>query len=68
MKAWLASLDLDPETVKNYTIKAMHVTGTLGSRRLPNLTPLQRHAFLENLPLSTRSKKLVHKIRAKAQR
>ena len=63
MKAWLASLDLDPETVKNYTIKTKHVPGTLGSRRLRDHTPpLQMHTFLENLPLSTRSKKLVHKI------
>jgi hypothetical protein len=62
VKAWLASLDLDPETVKNYTIMAKHVTGALGTRRLRDLTPLQVQAFLENLPLSTRSKKLVHKI------
>jgi integrase len=41
---------------------AKHVTGALGTRRLRDLTPLQVQAFLENLPLSTRSKKLVHKI------
>ena len=62
VQVWLASLDLAPDTIKNYTIMAKHVTGTLGARRLRDLTPLHVQAFLDNLPLSTRSKKLVHKI------
>lgn len=62
VSAWLASLDLDPSTVTNYEIMAKHVTSGLGARRLRDLTAKDLQAFLENLPLSTRSRKLVHKI------
>ena len=60
--AWLASLDLDPNTITNYRFMAKHVTRGLGDRRLRDLTAKDVQAFLEGLPLSTRSRKLVHKI------
>jgi integrase len=60
--AWLASLELDPSTVANYRFMAKHVTTGLGDRRLRDLTAKEVQAFLEQLPLSTRSRKLVHKI------
>ena len=60
--AWLASLDLDPNTVANYRFMAKHVINGLGDRRLRDLTAKDVQAFLEELPLSTRSRKLVHKI------
>jgi integrase len=59
---WLASLDLDPSTVANYRFMAKHITRGLGDRRLRDLTAKEVQAFLEELPLSTRSRKLVHKI------
>src|SRR5215831_8665002 len=62
VSAWLDSLDLDPSTVANYRFMAKHVTSGLGDRRLRDLTPKDVQAFLEALPLSTRSRKLVHKI------
>ena len=60
--AWLDSLDLDPSTIANYRFMAKHVTKGLGDRRLRDLTAKDVQAFLEDLPLSTRSRKLVHKI------
>jgi integrase len=60
--AWLASLDLDPNTIANYQFMAKHVTKGLGDRRLRDLTAKDVQTFLEDLPLSTRSRKLVHKI------
>jgi hypothetical protein len=36
--AWLASLDLDPNTIVNYRFMAKHVTTGLGGRRLRDLT------------------------------
>jgi integrase len=60
--ARLASLDLDPNTIANYRFMAKHVTTGLGDRRLRDLTAKDVQAFLESLPLSTRSRKLVHKI------
>jgi integrase len=60
--AWLASLDLDPSTIENYRIMAKHVLTGLGDRRVADLAPKDIQVFLEGLPLSTRSKKLVHKI------
>ena len=60
--AWLASLDLDPNTIANYQFMAKHVTRGLGDCRLRDLTAKDVQAFLEGLPLSTRSRKLVHKI------
>jgi integrase len=60
--AWLASLDLDPSTIANYRFMAKHVTEGLGDCRLRDLTAKDVQAFLEELPLSTRSRKLVHKI------
>lgn len=60
--AWLASLDLGPSTIENYRFMAKHVTTGLGDRRLRDLTAKDVQAFLEALPLSTRSRKLVHKI------
>ena len=62
VSAWLASLDLDPNTITNYQFMAKHVTRGLGDRRLHDLTAKEVQAFLEELPLSTRSRKLVHKI------
>ena len=59
---WLASLDLDPSTVVNYRFMAQHVTRGLGECRLRDLTAKDVQAFLEGLPLSTRSRKLVHKV------
>jgi hypothetical protein len=41
---------------------AKHVTNGLGDCRLRDLTAKDAPAFLEGLPLSTRSRKLVHKI------
>ena len=41
---------------------AKHVTTGLGGRRLRDLTAKGVQVFLEELPLSTRSRKLVHKI------
>jgi integrase len=60
--AWLTSLDLHPSTVANYRFMAKHVTTGLGNRRLRDLTAKDVQEFLEELPLSTRSRKLVHKI------
>jgi integrase len=60
--AWLASLDLDPTTIATYRFMAKHVTKGLGDRRLRDLTAKDVQAFLEELSLSTRSRKLVHKI------
>jgi integrase len=60
--AWLASLELDPSTVANYRFMAKHVTSGLGGRRLRDLTAKDVQVFLEELPLSTRSRKLVHKV------
>jgi integrase len=60
--AWLDSLDLDPGTVANYRFMAKHVINSLGNRRLRDLTAKEVQEFLEELPLSTRSRKLVHKI------
>jgi integrase len=60
--AWLASLDLDPNTIANYLFMAKHVSRGLGDRRLRDLTAKDVQVFLEELPLSTRSRKLVHKI------
>jgi integrase len=60
--AWLTSLDRDPSTVENYTFMAKHLTTGLGHRRLRDLTAKEVQDFLEGLPLSTRSRKLVHKI------
>jgi integrase len=62
VSAWLASLDLDPSTVANYRFMAKHVTKGLGDCRMRDLTARDVQAFLEDLPLSTRSRKLVHKI------
>ena len=62
ISAWLASLQLDPSTVANYRFMAKHVTRGFGERRLRDLTAQEVQAFLEELPLSTRSRKLVHKI------
>ena len=62
ISAWLASLQLDPNTVANYRFMAKHVTRGLGERRLRDLTAQEVQTFLEELPLSTRSRKLVHKI------
>jgi integrase len=62
VSAWLASLGLDPNTVANYRFMAKHVTTALGDRRLRDLTAKDVQEFLEGLPLSTRSRKLVHKI------
>jgi integrase len=63
VSAWLASLDLHPSTVANYRFMAKHVTTELGSLdRLRDLTAKDVQEFLEELPLSTRSRKLVHKI------
>ena len=59
---WLASLDLDPNTVANYRFMAKHVINGLGNRRLRDLTAKEVQEFLEELPLSTRSRKLVHKV------
>jgi integrase len=60
--AWLASLDLDPSTVANYRFMAKHVINGLGNRRLRDLTAKEVQQSLEELPLSTRSHKLVHKV------
>jgi integrase len=60
--AWLDSLDLDPNTVANYRFMAKHVINGLGNRRLRDLTAKEVQEFLEKLPLSTRSRKLVHKV------
>jgi integrase len=60
--AWLDSLDLDPSTVANYRFMAKHVINGLGNRRLRDLTAKEVQEFLEELPLSTRSRKLVHKV------
>jgi integrase len=60
--AWLDSLDLDPSTVANYRFMAKHVINGLGNRRLRDLTAKEVQEFLEGLPLSTRSRKLVHKV------
>jgi integrase len=60
--AWLDSLDLDLSTVANYRFMAKHVTNGLGNRRLRDLTAKEVQEFLEELPLSTRSRKLVHKV------
>ena len=46
--AWLASLQLDPNTVANYRFMAKHVTRGLGDRRLRDLTAQEVQAFLEN--------------------
>ena len=62
ISAWLASLQLDPSTVANYRFMAKHVTRGLGERRVRDLTAQEVQTFLEELPLSTRSRKLVHKI------
>ena len=62
VSTWLASLDLDPNTIVNYRFMAKHVTTGLGDRRLRDLTAKEVQEFLEELPLSTRSRKLVHKI------
>jgi integrase len=62
VSAWLANLDLDPNTIANYRFMAKHVTNGLGERRLRDLTAKDVQAFLEDLALSTRSRKLVHKI------
>lgn len=62
MATWLASLELDPSTVANYRFMAKHVTSGLGGRRLRDLKAKDVQTFLEELPLSTRSRKLVHKI------
>ena len=62
VSAWLDSLKLDPSTVTNYRFMAKHVTEGLGNRRLRDLSPKDVQAFLEDLPLSTRSRKLVHKV------
>jgi len=62
VSAWLDSLDLDPNTVANYRFMAKHITSGLGERRLRDLTAKDVQTFLEELPLSTRSRKLVHKI------
>jgi integrase len=62
VSAWLASLDLHPSTVANYRFMAKHITMALGDRRLRDLTAKDVQEFLEKLPLSTRSRKLVHKI------
>lgn len=62
VSAWLASLDLHPSTVANYRFMAKHITMALGNRRLRDLTAKDVQEFLEELPLSTRSRKLVHKI------
>ena len=59
---WLASLELDPATVANYKIMSQHVTRALGKRKLRELTAKEVRSFLEGLELSTRSRKLVHKI------
>jgi integrase len=60
--AWLDNLDLDPSTVANYRFMAKHVINGLGNRRLRDLTAKEVQEFLEELPLSTRSRKLVHKV------
>jgi hypothetical protein len=60
--AWLDSLDLDPSTVANYRFMAKHVINGLDKRRLRDLTAKEVQEFLEELPLSTRSRKLVHKV------
>jgi integrase len=62
VEAWLADLDLDASTVANYRFMAKHVMNGLGDRRLRDLTAKEVQEFLEGLPLSTRSRKLVHKV------
>ncbi len=62
VKAWLESLDLDQSTVANYEIMARHVITGLGEAKVRDLTARDVQDFLESLPLSTRSRKLVHKI------
>jgi hypothetical protein len=62
VSAWLDNLDLDASTVANYRFMAKHVTSGLGERRLRDLTAKEVQEFLEELPLSTRSRKLVHKV------
>lgn len=62
VEAWLVTVDLDASTVTNYRFMARHVLAGLGDRRLRDLTAKEVQAFLEGLPLSTRSRKLVHKI------
>ncbi len=62
VKAWLGSLDLDRSTVANYQIMARHVITGLGEAKVRDLTARDVQDFLEALPLSARSRKLVHKI------
>ena len=48
--------------VANYRFMAKHITTRLGDCRLCDLTARDVQAFLEELSLSTPSRKLVHKI------
>src|SRR6478672_9535998 len=45
--AWLASLELDANTVANYRFMAKHVTSGLGDRRLRDLAAKDVQEFLE---------------------